>query len=105
MATEYIKYVAIVEIKMDKGRVNEINSWNEHKDWGDDDFTPERHIESIIKDHVEDTGLLCKVKVYEHNMFDRLNENAEDYILRDAQEEIENEILNSKMCIGGNCED
>ena len=33
MAIEYIKYVAIVEIKMDKGRVNEINSWNEHKDW------------------------------------------------------------------------
>jgi hypothetical protein len=104
MATEYIKYVAIVEVKMDKNRVSEINSWNKEDDWGDNQFTPESHIASIIKDRVEDTGYPCKVKVYEHNMYERLNENAEDYLIRDAREEIENEIL-TQHCVGGNCED
>lgn len=105
MATEYIKYVAVVEVKMDKSRVDEINSWNKEDDWGNNEYTPESYIASIIKDIHEDTGMMCKVKVYQHNMFERLNENAEDYLIRDAQEEIENEILNSKMCIGGSCED
>lgn len=59
----------------------------------------------FISNTLREKGYGTRIKVYQHNMYERLNENAEDYILRDAQEEIENEILNSKMCVGGSCED
>ena len=59
----------------------------------------------FISNTLRQKGYGTRIKVYQHHMYERLNENAEDYILRDAQEEIENEILNSKMCVGGSCED
>ena len=70
-----------------------------------DDGVDSSTIEEVINRTLRERGYGTRIKVYQHNMFERLNENADDYILRDAQEEIENEILNSKMCIGGSCED
>jgi hypothetical protein len=59
---------------------------------------------TFISIQLRDKGYGTRIKVYQHNMFERLNENAEDYLIRDAREEIENEIL-TQHCIGGNCED
>jgi hypothetical protein len=69
------------------------------------DFEFKDALANFISSNLREKGYGTRIKVYQHNMFDRLNENADDYILRDAQEEIENEILNSKMCVGGSCED
>jgi hypothetical protein len=58
----------------------------------------------FISSTLREKGYGTRIKVYQHNMFERLNENAEDYLIRDAKEEIENEIL-TQHCVGGNCED
>lgn len=91
-----VKYNVIVEVSVDKSVVDEYDNIN---------APYEETISAIIQDSFRRSIYTTRTKVYRHNMFERLNENAEDYILRDAQEEIENEILNSKMCVGGNCED
>lgn len=91
-----VKYNVIVEVSVDKSVVDEYDNINSPY---------EETISAIIQDSFRRSIYTTRTKVYRHNMFERLNENAEDYILRDAQEEIENEILNSKMCVGGNCED
>jgi hypothetical protein len=69
------------------------------------DFEFKDALAKFISDTLREKGYGTRIKVYEHSMFERLNENADDYILRDAQEDIENEILNSKMCVNGSCED
>lgn len=69
------------------------------------DFEFKDTLATFISNILKEKGYGTYIKVYEHDLYGRLSENADDYILRDAQEEIENEILNSNMCVGGNCED
>jgi len=90
------KFNIVVEVSVDKNVVDEYDKIGS---------AYEDTLSAIIQDTFKRNIYTSRNKVYRHNMFERLNENAEDYILRDAQEEIENEILNSKMCIGGSCED
>ena len=91
-----IKFNVIVEVNVDSSVVDEYDKMN--SDYGET-------ISAIIQDTFRRNIYTTRTKVYRHNMFERLNENAEDYLIRDAREEIENEILNSKMCIGSSCED
>lgn len=70
-----------------------------------DDGVDSSVIEEVINSTLREKGYRTRSKVYEHEMYERLNENAEEYIIQDAREEIENEILNSKTCGNGNCED
>lgn len=93
-----VKFLAVVEIGMDEGRVREIESWGE-------DITPEMHIESIIKDHVQDKGLLCKLEVIEGDIYNETKEYAYQVLNHKAVEELEKEILEAKQCINGTCED
>jgi hypothetical protein len=95
---ETVKFLAEVEIGMDKNRVKEIESWGE-------DITPEMHIESIIKDHVQDKGLLCKLDVIEGGIYSEVKEYAYEVLNNKAVEELEKEILEAKQCINGTCED
>ena len=95
---ETIKFLAVVEVSMDKNRVKEIESWGE-------EITPETHIGSIIKDHVQDKGLLCKLDVIEGQIYNEVKEYAYEVINHKAVEELEQEILEAKQCIGGTCED
>jgi len=95
---ETVKFLVVVEVGMDKGRVKEIESWGE-------DITPEMHIGSIIKDHVQDKGLLCKLDVIEGDIYKEVKEYAYEVINHKAVEELEQEILEAKQCIGGTCED
>jgi hypothetical protein len=90
-----IKFNVIVEVNVDKDVVDEYDKID--SDYGET-------ISAIIQDSFKRNIYTTRTKVYRHNMFERLNENAEDYLIRDAKEEIENEIL-TQHCIGGNCED
>ena len=90
-----VKFNVIAEISVDSDVVDVYDKIN--SDYGE-------NISAIIKDTYKSSIYSTRIKVYRHNMFERLNENAEDYIIRDAQEEIENEIL-TQHCVGGNCED
>jgi len=95
---ETVKFLVVVEVGMDKGRVKEIESWGE-------DITPEMHIQSIIKDHVQDKGLLCKCEVIEGDIYKDVKEYAYEVLNHKAVEELEKEILEAKQCINGSCED
>jgi hypothetical protein len=90
-----IKFNVIVEVNVDKDVVDEYDKID--SDYGET-------ISAIIQDSFKRNIYTTRTKVYRHNMFERLNENAEDYLIRDAREEIENEIL-TQHCIGGSCED
>jgi hypothetical protein len=95
---EVIKFLAIVEVSIPKAKLDEIESWGE-------DITGETYIASVIKDHVKDKGLLCKLDVIEGEIYSEVKEYAYEVINNKAVEELEKEILEAKMCMGGTCED
>jgi len=95
---EVIKFLAVVEVTMPKEKLTEIESWGE-------DITGETYIQSIIKDHVSDKGLLCKLDVIEGEIYSEVKEYAYEVINNKAVEELEKEILEAKQCLHGTCED
>ena len=95
---EVIKFLAVVEVTMPKEKLTEIESWGE-------DITGETYIQSIIKDHVSDKGLLCKLDVIEGEVYSEVKEYAYEVINNKAVEELEKEILEAKQCLHGTCED
>lgn len=95
---EVIKFLAIVEVSIPKAKLDEIESWGE-------DITGETYIASVIKDHVKDKGLLCKLDVIEGEIYSEVKEYAYEVINNKAVEELEKEILEAKQCMNGTCED
>jgi hypothetical protein len=95
---ETIKFLAVVEVTMPKEKLTEIESWGE-------DITGETYIQSIIKDHVSDKGLLCKLDVIEGDILLEVREYAYEVLNNKAVEELEREILEAKNCANGICED
>lgn len=95
---EIVKFLSIVEVSMPRNKLIEIESWGE-------DITGETYVQSIIKDHVQSKGLLCKLDVIEGEVYSEVREYAYEVINNKAVEELEREILESKQCIGGTCED
>ena len=95
---EVIKFLAIVEVTMPKEKLTEIESWGE-------DITGETYVASVIKDHVKDKGLLCKLDVIEGEIYSEVTEYAYEVINNKAVEELEREILEAKNCANGICED
>jgi hypothetical protein len=95
---ETVKFLAIVEVTMPKEKLTEIESWGE-------DITGETYVASIIKDHVQDKGLLCKLDVIEGEIYSEVKEYAYEVLNNKAVEELEKEILEAKQCINGTCED
>ena len=95
---ETIKFLAVVEVTMPKEKLTEIESWGE-------DITGETYIQSIIKDHVSDKGLLCKLDVIEGDILPEVKEYAYEVLNHKAVEELEREILEAKNCANGICED
>ena len=95
---EVIKFLAIVEVTMPKEKLTEIESWGE-------DITGETYVASVIKDHVKDKGLLCKLDVIEGEIYSEVKEYAYEVINNKAVEELEKEILEAKQCMHGTCED
>jgi hypothetical protein len=95
---DYIRFTVVAEIGIPKAKLNDIESWGE-------DITGETYIASVIKDHVADKGLLCKLDVIEGEVYGEVKEYAYEVLNNKAVEELEKEILEAKMCIGGTCED
>ena len=94
---DYIKFTVVAEVSIPKAKLNDIESWGE-------DITGETYIASVIKDHVADKGLLCKIDVIEGEVYNETKEYAYEVINYKAVEELEREILEAK-CINGSCED
>ena len=95
---ETIKFLAVVEVTMPKEKLTEIESWGE-------DITGETYVASVIKDHVKDKGLLCKLDVIEGEIYSEVKEYAYEVLNNKAVEELEREILEAKQCMHGTCED
>ena len=95
---EMVKFLSVVEVSMPRDKLIEIESWGE-------DITGETYVQSIIKDHVESKGLLCKVDVIEGEIYSEVKEYAYEVLNNKAVEELEKEILETKQCINGTCED
>ena len=79
-------------------KADEIESWGE-------DITVESYIESVISDHVYDRGMLCEMAIVEGDLYDDVKEYAHNVANSRAVAELEKEILESKSCVGGNCDD
>ena len=95
---EMVKFLSVVEVSMPKDKLTEIESWGE-------DITGETYVASVIKDHVKDKGLLCKLDVIEGEIYSEVKEYAYEVINNKAVEELEKEILEAKQCLHGTCED
>jgi hypothetical protein len=95
---DYIKFTVVAEVSIPKAKLNDIESWGE-------DITGETYIASVIKDHVADKGLLCKIDVIEGQIYNEVKEYAYEVLNNKAVEELEREILEAKNCANGICED
>ena len=91
-------FTIVSEVLVPEGKIKEVESWNEN-------ITIEDFIESVIKDHVQDRGMLCKVAVVEGDLYKDVKEYAHVTANHKAVIELEKEILESKQCANGICED
>ena len=91
-------FTIVSEVLVPVGKVKEVESWAET-------ITIEDYIESVIKDHVQDRGMLCKVAVVEGDLYKDVKEYAHVTANHKAVAELEKEILEAKQCINGSCED
>lgn len=91
-------FTIVVEVLVPESKIKEVESWNEN-------ITIEDYIESVVKDHVQDRGMLCKVAVVEGDLYKDVKEYAHVTANHKAVIELEKEILESKQCINGVCED
>ena len=96
MSTKIIKYLAVVELGIPEGKLKELDKW---------EVIPEEYLASIISDHVQDRGVLCKVAIVEGDLYKDVKEYAHVVANNKAVEELEAEILEARSCIGGSCED
>lgn len=87
----------VVEVLVPDDMAKTIESWNEN-------ISVESHVASIIKDHVQQRGYLCKAEAFPVEAYGELCQTTLRFMENNALADIENEILN-KTCIGGNCED
>lgn len=91
-------FTLVLEVLVPESKVKEVESWNEN-------ITIEDFIESVVKDHVQDRGMLCKVAVVEGDLYKDVKEYAHVTANHKAVIELEKEILEAKQCINGSCED
>ena len=91
-------FTIVAEVLVPENKVKEVESWNEN-------ITIDDYIESVIKDHVQDRGMLCKVAVVEGDLYKDVKEYAQVTANHKAVIELEKEILEAKQCNNGTCED
>jgi len=98
MSTKIVKYLAVVELGVPEGKIKEVESWSENT-------TIDDYLASIISDHVQDRGVLCKTAIVEGELYKDVKEYAHVVANNKAVAELEAEILDARACIGGSCED
>lgn len=92
------KYSVVANITIDEDKLRMIGSLG-------GEITPETYIESVIKDHVQDRGMLININVLEADIYKDVVEYQHNVVNHKAVEELENEILSAKACYNGTCED
>jgi hypothetical protein len=91
-------FTLVLEVLVPESKIKEVESWHEN-------ISIEDYIESVVKDHVHDRGMLCKLAVVEGDLYRDVKEYTHEIANHKAVVALEQEILDSKMCIGGSCED
>lgn len=91
-------YTVIVRVGLPDDKAKEIESWGE-------DISCDTFIHSIIVDHIRDRGVIAKAIVHDVDVYDPLNEHAVKLKRELTLVDLENEVLSSKACINGTCED
>jgi len=92
------KFSVVAHVTLDEDKLRMIGSLG-------GDITPETYIESVIKDHVQDRGMMISINVLEGDIYKDVREYQHTLINHIAVEELEREILEAKACVNGNCED
>ena len=93
-----VKFSVVAQVSLDEDKLRMIGSLGA-------EISPETYIESVIKDHVQDRGMMININVLEGDIYKDIKEYQHTLINHKAVEELENEILEAKACINGNCED
>jgi hypothetical protein len=91
------KFLYISEVKIDDGKYQEVLGWG---------INPADFISSIISDHARDRGLMLETSTFEtpESIYMYLVKEAELAIENVLMDDLQMEILNNRMCLGGNCE-
>ena len=91
------KFLYIAEVRLDEARCDEVESWG---------LLAEDFIDSVLTDHGRDRGFIMKTRAIEtdHSKYEIAVNTVFDSIRDDAVEELEQELLTNRQCIGGNCE-
>ena len=98
MSIKTTEFLVVMEVSIPDSKIKEVESWAES-------ITIESYLDSVISDHVKDRGMLCKTAIIEGDLYKDVKEYAHVVANNRAVVELENEILDSKQCIGGSCED
>jgi hypothetical protein len=91
------KFIYIAEVKLEESRCNDVEN---------DGILVEDFINSVLSDHGRDRGFLMTTRVMEteKSKYDLAVNTVFESIKIDVVEDLENEILTNRMCLGGNCE-
>lgn len=91
------KFLYVAEVKIDEEKYQEVLGWG---------INPADFVNSVLTDHGKDRKLMMQTAVYEtvESIYEEVTDKAEDLIEAFLIEDLELEILNNRMCIGGNCE-
>ena len=92
------RFSVIIEVEIDEKKYNEVESWG---------VEPSDYVCSVIADHAKDRGFIIKTSVteVERSLYSRLRVVADDFIGKDAIEDIEKAALANARCLNGKCED
>ena len=93
-----VKFSIVAQVTLDEDKLKMIGSLGS-------EITPETYIESVIKDHVQDRGMMISINVLEGDIYKDVKEYQHTLINHIAVEELEQEILDAKACYNGACED
>jgi hypothetical protein len=89
-------YTAVVKVRVEDSLLDELIT---------DGIEGYDHVESVINDYLADRGYLANTQAYEGDLAPVLNEYAVLTLNQMAVEALQREILESKQCINGTCED
>jgi len=91
------KFLYVAEIKIEEAKYQEVLGWG---------IDPADFVSSVLTDHGRDRGLLIESATYEtpDSVYVSVIKETESAIQDLLMEDLEEEILTNRMCIGGNCE-
>jgi hypothetical protein len=84
------------EIKLDDVTYNKVVSWG---------VEPSDYVVSILADHGRDRGLVIKMRGTEtdYDIYKDVNHAVDTISKEKAVDDIEDALINNRLCISGNC--